>query len=128
MAQKQNSALANLSGPIITISDQPLDFAEIWPGIDDVVIEIGFGTGTATVAMAMADRATGLLAIDVHTPGVGELLHRQRLRRGDGDGRRDERCEHAHHGERRQSPPVPVAVAGAADVAIAASAVFPSPN
>ena len=76
VTQKQNAALANLSGPIITVADEVLDFAEVWPGIDDIVIEIGFGTGTATVAMAMANRTTGLLAIDVHTPGVGELLHR----------------------------------------------------
>ena len=76
VTQKQNAALTNLVGPIITVSDQLLDFDELWPGINDVVIEIGFGTGTATAAMAMADRATGLLAIDVHTPGVGELLHR----------------------------------------------------
>ena len=76
VTQKQNAALENLSGPIITVANELLDFTEVWPGIDDVVIEIGFGTGTATVAMAMADRTTGLLAIDVHTPGVGELLHR----------------------------------------------------
>jgi tRNA (guanine-N7-)-methyltransferase len=76
VTQKQNAALTNLSGPIISVSDQLLDFDAIWPGINDVIIEIGFGTGTATVIMAMEDRATGLLAIDVHTPGVGELLHR----------------------------------------------------
>lgn len=76
VTHKQSAALANLSGPIITVTDQVLDFHETWPGIDNVVLEIGFGTGTATVQMAMDDRATGLLAIDVHTPGVGELLHR----------------------------------------------------
>jgi len=76
VTQKQNAALTNLAGPVIAVDDQLLDLTETWPGIDDVVIEIGFGTGTATVAMAMADRSTGLLAIDVHTPGVGELLHR----------------------------------------------------
>ena len=76
VTQKQNSALTNLSAPILSVTDELLDFDAIWPGIDDVIIEIGFGTGTATVIMAMEDRATGLLAIDVHTPGVGELLHR----------------------------------------------------
>ncbi len=76
MTQKQNAALTNLSAPILSVTDELLDFDAIWPGIDDVIIEIGFGTGTATVIMAMEDRATGLLAIDVHTPGVGELLHR----------------------------------------------------
>ncbi len=76
VTQKQNAALTNLSGPIIKVTDHLLDFHDIWPDLDDVVIEIGFGTGTATVLMAMEDRQTGLLAIDVHTPGVGELLHR----------------------------------------------------
>lgn len=76
VTQKQNAALTNLSAPILSVTDELLDFDAIWPGIDDVIIEIGFGTGTATVIMAMEDRATGLLAIDVHTPGVGELLHR----------------------------------------------------
>jgi tRNA (guanine-N7-)-methyltransferase len=52
-----------------------------WPG--PVVLEIGFGTGTATALMAEADPTTLIVGIDVHTPGVGELLHRtmtQRLR------------------------------------------------
>jgi len=43
---------------------------------DLVVCEIGFGTGEATAAMAAADPALGILAIDIHTPGVGDLLHR----------------------------------------------------
>jgi tRNA (guanine-N7-)-methyltransferase len=39
-----------------------------------MVVEIGFGTGASTVAMAEHDRSTALLAIDVHTPGIGDLL------------------------------------------------------
>ncbi|MFX4294060.1 tRNA (guanosine(46)-N7)-methyltransferase TrmB [Streptomyces bohaiensis] len=39
-----------------------------------VVMEIGFGMGEATVEMAAADPATGILAVDVHTPGQGNLL------------------------------------------------------
>ncbi len=39
-----------------------------------VVLEIGFGDGRATAQMAAADPHTGILAIDVHTPGVGALL------------------------------------------------------
>ena len=39
-----------------------------------VVLEIGFGLGHATVEMARADPATGIIAADVHTPGVGRLL------------------------------------------------------
>ena len=32
----------------------------------------------ATAAMAQTDPGTGILAIDVHTPGIGDLLHRIR--------------------------------------------------
>jgi tRNA (guanine-N7-)-methyltransferase len=39
-----------------------------------VVLEIGFGMGDATAAMAAADPGTGILAVDVHTPGQGNLL------------------------------------------------------
>lgn len=39
-----------------------------------VVCEIGFGMGEATAKMAAADPATGILAVDVHTPGQGNLL------------------------------------------------------
>lgn len=49
-----------------------------WPG--PVVMEIGFGTGSATVEMAAADPATLVVACDIHTPGVGELLRRARER------------------------------------------------
>jgi len=41
-----------------------------------VVVEIGFGTGEATAAMAAADPGTNLIAVDVHTPGFGQLLAR----------------------------------------------------
>ena len=43
-----------------------------------VIVEIGFGTGAATVTMAQQRLDLGLLAIDVHTPGIGDLLHRVR--------------------------------------------------
>ncbi|WP_419996992.1 tRNA (guanosine(46)-N7)-methyltransferase TrmB [Streptomyces boninensis] len=39
-----------------------------------VVLEIGFGMGEATAEMAAADPQTGILAVDVHTPGQGNLL------------------------------------------------------
>lgn len=39
-----------------------------------VILEIGFGMGDATLAQAMAHPDHGILAIDVHTPGVGRLL------------------------------------------------------
>lgn len=39
-----------------------------------IALEIGFGMGDATVAMAAGDRSTGIIAVDVHTPGAGALL------------------------------------------------------
>ncbi|MFC4497569.1 tRNA (guanosine(46)-N7)-methyltransferase TrmB [Streptomyces ovatisporus] len=39
-----------------------------------VVLEIGFGMGEATAEMAAAEPDTGILAVDVHTPGQGNLL------------------------------------------------------
>jgi tRNA (guanine-N7-)-methyltransferase len=38
------------------------------------VLEIGFGMGDSTAAMAAADPDRDYLAIEVHTPGVGNLL------------------------------------------------------
>ncbi|MGW0536887.1 tRNA (guanosine(46)-N7)-methyltransferase TrmB [Streptomyces sp. NPDC003032] len=57
-----------------------LDLAELFadekgPRPDlPVVLEIGFGMGEATARMAADDPATGILAVDVHTPGQGNLL------------------------------------------------------
>jgi tRNA (guanine-N7-)-methyltransferase len=39
-----------------------------------VVLEIGFGLGHATIEMAQDDPGTGIVAVDVHTPGVSRLL------------------------------------------------------
>ena len=50
-----------------------------WPG--PVVLEIGFGTGTATALMAEADPTKLIIGIDVHTPGVGDLLDLTMTRR-----------------------------------------------
>ena len=69
-----------------------LDLAGIWGAGVPVVLEIGFGDGLATAAMAAADPATGILAIDVHTPG---------RRRPAGPHRRGGPHERAGHGGRR---------------------------
>ncbi|WP_374214544.1 tRNA (guanosine(46)-N7)-methyltransferase TrmB [Streptomyces sp. Je 1-79] len=50
-----------------------LDLNEMFGGLP-VVLEIGFGMGEATAQMAAADPGTGILAVDVHTPGQGNLL------------------------------------------------------
>jgi tRNA (guanine-N7-)-methyltransferase len=54
-----------------------LDLAALFdtlPAGAPVVLEIGFGMGEATAQMAADDPDTGVLAVDVHTPGQGNLL------------------------------------------------------
>lgn len=53
--------------------DLPTLFDTLPPGAP-VVCEVGFGMGEATARMAAADPDTGILAVDVHTPGQGNLL------------------------------------------------------
>ena len=54
--------------------DGDFDFASTFGEADSVVLEIGCGMGDATVAMAANDPSTTILAVDVHTPGLGVLL------------------------------------------------------
>jgi tRNA (guanine-N7-)-methyltransferase len=59
----------------VELDGSPLDLAALYGGAGTpVVLEIGFGMGDATAAMAAADPSTGILAVDVHTPGQGNLL------------------------------------------------------
>jgi tRNA (guanine-N7-)-methyltransferase len=52
----------------------PLDLAGLFGAEVPVVLEIGFGMGDATAAMAAADPQRGYLGVEVHTPGIGNLL------------------------------------------------------
>ncbi|MCZ4096014.1 MULTISPECIES: tRNA (guanosine(46)-N7)-methyltransferase TrmB [Streptomyces] len=60
----------------VELDGSPLDLAKLFgdPGLP-IVLEIGFGMGDATARMAADDPATGILAVDVHTPGQGNLLN-----------------------------------------------------
>ncbi|MGW2767002.1 tRNA (guanosine(46)-N7)-methyltransferase TrmB [Streptomyces sp. NPDC001275] len=51
-----------------------IDLSELFGNTRPVVLEIGFGMGEATARMAAADPDTNILAVDVHTPGQGNLL------------------------------------------------------
>ncbi len=59
----------------LDIDGHPVDLAELFGGDRPVVLEIGFGMGEATAQMAAADPGTDILAVDVHTPGQGNLLN-----------------------------------------------------
>jgi len=52
-----------------------LDFAQLFPGLEKIKLEIGFGNGDALVQMAAQDPHSAYLGIEVHEPGVGHCLH-----------------------------------------------------
>ncbi|GAA1597459.1 tRNA (guanosine(46)-N7)-methyltransferase TrmB [Actinoplanes couchii] len=52
----------------------PLDLDVLFGRPAPVVLEIGFGMGDATAAMAERDPDRGYLGVEVHTPGIGNLL------------------------------------------------------
>ncbi|WP_127542524.1 tRNA (guanosine(46)-N7)-methyltransferase TrmB [Actinoplanes sp. OR16] len=51
-----------------------LDLTELFGNGAPVVLEIGFGMGDATAEMAAQDPKRNYLAVEVHTPGIGNLL------------------------------------------------------
>nr|WP_269329936.1 tRNA (guanosine(46)-N7)-methyltransferase TrmB [Kineosporia babensis] len=57
------------------VPEGPLELQTLFGAGVPVVLEIGFGSGSSTLSMAAADPETGVLAADVHTPGVGNLVH-----------------------------------------------------
>jgi tRNA (guanine-N7-)-methyltransferase len=58
----------------LAVDGAPLDLPALFGRTAPVVLEIGFGMGEATVLMATAQPELDLLAVDVHTPGQGNLL------------------------------------------------------
>jgi tRNA (guanine-N7-)-methyltransferase len=61
----------------LTVEDgdrTPLDLPGLFGRDAPVVLEIGFGMGDTTAAMAAAEPGRDFLAIEVHTPGIGNLL------------------------------------------------------
>jgi tRNA (guanine-N7-)-methyltransferase len=52
----------------------PLDLAALFGRAAPVVLEIGFGMGDTTAAMAAVDPGRDYLAVEVHTPGIANLL------------------------------------------------------
>jgi tRNA (guanine-N7-)-methyltransferase len=58
----------------VPVTGEPLDLAVLFRRHAPVVLEIGSGMGEATADMAAADPDRGYLAVDVHTPGIANLL------------------------------------------------------
>ena len=72
MSGAQVDAVSRLL-PRYGVPEGRIDTAALFGG-RPVALEIGFGLGHATVEMALDDDTMGILAVDVHTPGVGRLL------------------------------------------------------
>lgn len=63
-------------GPRWLLPIEPFQARSVFGRAAPLVLEIGFGMGEATAAMALARPEVDVLAVEVHTPGVGALLHR----------------------------------------------------
>ena len=75
MAPAQHEALARLLPSLgVVVDGTPLDLPALFGRGAPVVLEIGSGTGEVTAALAAADPARDVLAVEVHTPGVANLL------------------------------------------------------
>jgi tRNA (guanine-N7-)-methyltransferase len=60
---------------VLPADPAPINPDSVFGRTAPLVVEIGFGLGEATAAMAAADPSTDVLAIEVHTPGIGQLMH-----------------------------------------------------
>ncbi len=60
----------------IEAGETPIDFSAAFGRAAPVVLEIGFGNGNALAALAAQQPQNNYLGIEVHRPGVGQLLRR----------------------------------------------------
>lgn len=71
----QKRALDNFAEKyFIPADNQPLDFDFLFGCKARTVLEIGFGDGKSLALMAEAEPETNFLGIEVHRPGIGNLL------------------------------------------------------
>jgi tRNA (guanine-N7-)-methyltransferase len=75
MGPRHRSALSSLWPSLgVEVDGEPLDPAVLFGRAAPLVVEIGSGMGDATVEMAAADPGRDYLAVDVHAPGIANLL------------------------------------------------------
>jgi tRNA (guanine-N7-)-methyltransferase len=58
----------------IQYAAQPLDLNQAFGRVAPKILEIGFGMGDSTATIALAHPENDYLALEVHTPGIGNLL------------------------------------------------------
>jgi tRNA (guanine-N7-)-methyltransferase len=75
MGPRHRSALSSLWPSLgVEVDGTPLDPAALFGRAAPVVVEVGSGMGDATVEMAAVDPGRDYLAVDVHIPGIANLL------------------------------------------------------
>ena len=60
----------------LELGETPLDLTQIFGRAAPVTLEIGFGNGQSLADMALAEPQRDFIGIEVHRPGVGQLLQR----------------------------------------------------
>ena len=73
---RQAAALAAGSPALLAAPEAPLDLDALFGVGTPVVLDIGFGTGGPVAEAALRHPEQGILAVDMHTPGIGDLLCR----------------------------------------------------
>lgn len=58
----------------LTVEGDVLCFDELFPGMDAVVLDIGFGGGEGLIDLAEARPNEAIIGLDVHTPGVAFVV------------------------------------------------------
>ena len=65
----------NLKKHAIVFENQPINFNDVFQNRSgELVLEIGFGMGTSTAEIAKSNPKKNYIAIEVHSPGVGNLI------------------------------------------------------
>ncbi|WP_127560505.1 tRNA (guanosine(46)-N7)-methyltransferase TrmB [Saccharospirillum alexandrii] len=76
MTEGQKLALENGWPTLgLDLSHGPYDLPKVFGRRSSVVFEIGFGNGDSLLSMAQQAPEKDFIGVEVHTPGVGRLLH-----------------------------------------------------
>jgi tRNA (guanine-N7-)-methyltransferase len=60
----------------VEFQESLVDLNSLFPSVQPIVMEIGYGMGEATWQIAKANPSTNYLGVEVHMPGVGKLMAR----------------------------------------------------
>lgn len=77
---RQAEAIAAGSDRLLHLAADPpglsADISDLFPPGTPLILDIGFGTGEPVEILARQEPDSGVIAVDLHTPGIGDLLHR----------------------------------------------------